>query len=273
MRVAVLGHVEWVRFVRVDGPPGPGAILHGAPGWDEPAGGGGVAAAELARLAGSCALHTALGDDANGRSVRESLGRHGVIVVGPTRSGPHRRGVALLQPDGERTIVVEGDAQAARGADLPPDAFHGVDGVYVCKGDAGAVQRARDARIVVATARMLPVLREAGIRIDALVHSGRDPGEAYVDGDLPVPPVLVARTDGARGGTWRTAEASGTWDAAPLPGPARDAYGAGDCFAAGLTFALASGMAPDRAVRFAATRGALACCRDGGLGGASGPAV
>ena len=52
------------------------------------------------------------------------------------------------------------------------------------------------------------------------------------------------------------------------PGPVEDAYGAGDCFAAGLTYALAKGMEIQDALTFASERGALALTRRGaGLNG------
>ena len=51
-----------------------------------------------------------------------------------------------------------------------------------------------------------------------------------------------------------------------LPGPLVDAYGAGDSFAAGLTFALGSGRSPEAAVEFAAKCGAVAMTRRGAHG-------
>ena len=56
MRVAVVGHIEWVEFVRVGSVPLSGQIVHALETWEEPAGGGAVAAVQLARLAGSCSL-------------------------------------------------------------------------------------------------------------------------------------------------------------------------------------------------------------------------
>ena len=53
MRVAVVGHIEWVEFVRVGSVPLSGQIVHALETWEEPAGGGAVAAVQLARLAGS----------------------------------------------------------------------------------------------------------------------------------------------------------------------------------------------------------------------------
>ena len=53
MRAAVVGHVEWVEFVRGDHVPAAGEIVHATDSFEEPAGGGAVAAAQLARMAGS----------------------------------------------------------------------------------------------------------------------------------------------------------------------------------------------------------------------------
>ena len=55
-------------------------------------------------------------------------------------------------------------------------------------------------RVLVATARILPVLREAGVTLDALVGSLRDPSERYRHGDLDPPPKRVVLTDGDKGG-------------------------------------------------------------------------
>src|SRR5829696_3872268 len=51
-RVAVVGHVEWVEFAIVPRLPHPGEILHVQEFWDEAAGGGAVAAVQMAKLAG-----------------------------------------------------------------------------------------------------------------------------------------------------------------------------------------------------------------------------
>ncbi len=264
MRVAVVGHVEWVTFIPVDAPPTPGSILHATPGWEEPAGGGGVAAVELARLAGRCRLYTGLGDDAIGRRIPVTLAALGVEVQANTTSGPHRRALTLVDPGAERTIVVVGPAQEAAG--LRGKDFEGVDAVYFCKGDAASVRAARSARVLVATARVLPVLAEAGVELDALVLSSSDPSERYAPTDLPIAPRLIARTDGARGGAWQTAERQGRWRAAPLPGPAVDTYGAGDSFAAGLAWALCHGHHVQAALDMAAAGGALALTRRGAHG-------
>src|SRR5688572_18561198 len=50
VKIAVVGHVEWVEFARVERVPERGEIVHATELWEEAAGGGAVAACELARL-------------------------------------------------------------------------------------------------------------------------------------------------------------------------------------------------------------------------------
>ena len=93
-----------------------------------------------------------------------------------------------------------------------------------------------------------------------LVGSGKDEAEMYRAGELDPEPKLVVTTSGALGG-W--AQPGGPFTAAPLPEPRSDAYGAGDCFAAGLTFALAAGLETQDALGFAALCGAGALAGPG----------
>jgi ribokinase len=65
----------------------------------------------------------------------------------------------------------------------------------------------------------------------------------------------VVATSGHLGG-W--AQPGGPYAAVDKPGPIEDAYGAGDCFAAGLTYALAARIDPAGALAFAARCGAAA---------------
>ncbi len=107
---------------------------------------------------------------------------------------------------------------------------------------------ARAARKLVSTVRAMDALAEAGVQLDALVSSAKDEGERYTPGDIHPSPLLVARTTGAAGGSLLTADGrSSRWTAAPLPGPPVDAYGAGDSFAAGLTYGLGEGRSPKEA--------------------------
>jgi ribokinase len=257
MRVAVVGHVEHVTFARVAHLPVPGEIVHADEVWDEPGGGGAVAVVQLVRLAGSARFLTALGDDHLGARTRAELEAHGVEVCAAVHPRPQRRAFTHTDAAGERTITVLGERLVPRGSDdLPWEALRAVDAVYLTAGDAGAVAAARAARVLVATARAQPALAEAGVQLDVLVHSGSDPSEAYRAGDLDPPPRYVVTTHGASGGAYTARGVERAYAAAPLPGPVVDGYGAGDSFAAGLTFALGRGDAMENALAFAARCGA-----------------
>lgn len=266
MRMAVVGHVEWIEFLRVQAVPRPGEIVGTDETWSEPAGGGGVAAVELARLAGGADLFCVLGGDDLGAEARVRLEAAGVRVHALPADETQRRGFCYVDEVGERTITVIGEKPRPKGGEgsLPWEALAETDGVYFTAGDAEAVRQARRARVLVATARELPTLHAAGVELDALVASGDDEAERYQSGDLDPPPKVVVSTAGSLGG-W--AQPGGPYKAAVPPGAYEDAYGAGDCFAAGLTFALAQGMEIADALAFASERGALALTRRGaGLG-------
>ncbi|MGI8426425.1 MAG: PfkB family carbohydrate kinase, partial [Actinomycetota bacterium] len=111
--------------------------------------------------------------------------------------------------------------------------------------------------VLVATSRVVPLLAQAGVRLDALVGSTADPGEIYNPGDIDPPPRLVVKTSGADGGTYQVEGAEPrSYPAATLNGPIADTYGAGDSFAAGLTFALGAGYPVEEAIGLATRCGA-----------------
>jgi ribokinase len=258
MRVAVVGHVEWIEFARVERVPRPGEIVHASDAWEEPAGGGGVAAVQLARLAGSCLFLTALGDDELGHRAKRGLEERGVRVEAAWRPGPQRRGFVHLDAAGERTITVIGDRMGPSGADeLPWAELADCDAVYFTAGDSRALVAARAAKRLVATVRAKQTLTAASVQLDMLVASSKDEGERYRMGALEPPPRFVAQTAGASGGSLVAADGTTShWTAAPLPAPPVDAYGAGDCFAAGLTFGLGEGLPPADALELGARCGA-----------------
>jgi ribokinase len=268
VRVAVVGHVEWVEFARVARLPAPGEILQASEWWSEAAGGGGVSSVQLARLAGQCTLFTAFGAGSVGTRARAQLEALGVRVEALHRDERQRRGFTFVDEDGERTITIIGEKQVPLAGDpLPWDELKETDAVYFVSGDADALRLARRARVLVATARVLPTIAEAAVELDVLVRSESDPKETYAVGALDAEPRLVVATAGRRGGTWRAADGrSAPFEAAPLPPQLEDAYGAGDSFAAGLAFALARGDDAERAVAFAARCGAAALGRRGAHG-------
>ena len=264
VRCAVVGHVEVVEFARVERVPRAGEIVQAGETWTEPAGGGAVAAVELLRLAGNVTFFTALGDDEVGHRAEEALRARGLTVECVYRDEPQRRGFTYIDADGERTITVIGRKLAPHAGDpLPWERLDETAGVYFCGGDAGALREARRARALVATARELATLQAAGVQLDALVHSGRDPSERYQPGDLDPPPLRVVTTEGREGGRFVEGDRRGSWDAAALPGRLADTYGAGDTFAAALAYALGTRQSTEAALGFAAERAALAMTRSG----------
>lgn len=257
-RVAVVGHVEWIEFARVPHVPRPGEIVHATEWWEEVGGGGAVAAVQLAKLAGEAQFFTALGDDENGRRAQQRLEELGVTVYAAPRPGPHRRGFVHLDDDHERTITILGERIVAHGDDdLPWERLEGVDAVYFTGGDVAALRQARRARKLVATPRAYATLQASDVQLDALVRSAKDPGEQQAEEHLDPAPGIVVSTAGKEGGEWAGEDrTSGQWKAARLPGPPRDSYGAGDSFAAGLTFGLGAGLPIERALEVASRCGA-----------------
>jgi ribokinase len=263
MRVAVVGHVEWVEFVTVAHVPVAGEIVYAAPKLAVPAGGGGVAAVQLARWSGECALYAAFGDDELGHRAVAGLRERGVEVHAAWRPAPMRRAVTLIDAQRERTIVVIGERHVPHAGDaLPWAALADCEAVYLTGGDRGAFVHARQARVLVSTSRILDKLRDAGVALDALVGSAADPGERYAAGDLVPEPALVVRTEGARGGSYALHGETHRYEAvaAEVRG---DSYGAGDSFAGALTLALGQRLPAREAIAAAAKLAAEVVGYDG----------
>jgi ribokinase len=271
-RVAVIGHVEWVQFARVDHVPAPGEVVHASDPFEEPAGGGAVAAVQLARLAGDCTLFTALGDDATGRRSIARLAELGVTVQASLRDAPTRRAVTLLDGAGERTITTFGERLDPHGAEQAGwEGLHELDGVYFTAGDIEALTRARrESRVLIASPRARHALG-GGVGLDALVLSGEDEIELRAAVPAEGEAELVVYTEGSRGGRFRhRSGAEGRWEAAAPPGTPVDSYGCGDSFAAGLTYGLAAGLAVPDALTLGARCGAACLAGRGPYGGPPG---
>jgi ribokinase len=265
VRAAVVGHVEWVEFVHADHVPTAGEIVHATDSFEEPAGGGAVAAVQLARMAGGAALITALGVDELGERSRRRLAELDVRVDAAARDEPTRRALTILDSSGERTIITIGDRLVPRGAD-PIDwgALGEVDGVYFTAGDEEALRATRAARVLVATPRAGRVLASAGVELDALVYSDKDELESGFARAVKPRPVLMVATRGAEGGRYETSDGrTGRWAAVQLPGALADTYGCGDTFAAALTYGLAAGEGVDSSLELAAEAAASCLTRRG----------
>ncbi|HYM14776.1 MAG TPA: PfkB family carbohydrate kinase [Dehalococcoidia bacterium] len=256
MRIAVIGHVEHVTVAAVPALPAPGDILH----LDHPlviaAGGGGIAFFQFTRSRAELHLFTALGDDEAARAVEQRIVATGARVYAARRGAPHTRDLVLVTPDSERTIVVVGEPLHPRHDDaLPWDTLAECDAVYFTAQDPHLLKLARRARLLVVTARRIEALARSGVRADVVVGSAVDPREAGALDRYPVPPGALIMTDGPRGGTIEVAGGIARFAAPASPSPV-GAYGAGDTFAAALTWYIASGRPLDDACTRAARHGA-----------------
>lgn len=263
LRLAVVGHLEMVSFVRVDHLPVAGEILHARDFRELPAGGGPVVAMQLAKLTGvPVPFFTALGRDPLGERAATELVAMGLEPQVAWRGAPTRRGVTFLDGSGERTITVIGERLTPTAADpLAWERLEACDGVFVTAADAEALLWARRARVLAATPRLgLAVLAASGVRLDALIGSGLDPGEAWREEDLPLAPAWAIRTEGERGGV---ATPGGRFAAPERRGPVTDTYGAGDSFAAGVTVGLAAGWTLEQALSLGCHCGAACVGGDG----------
>ena len=193
----------------------------------------------------------------SGAASRDELEAKGVrlhVCVGrraaaPRRHVRRRRGRAHDHRDRREAPAARRRRARSRGRSCA-----GRDCVYFTGGDVEALSKARHARVLVATARELPTLGRAGVELDALVGSATDAGERYEPGDLDPPPRARSSRRPARSAAGRSR--AGRSPPSQPPAPIEDTYGAGDCFAAGLTFALGRGDEPRDALALAAQCGA-----------------
>ena len=225
VKLAVIGHQEWVTFLQVDALPRPGLISRAARSLEEPAGAGAVVAVQLARLTGTTVpFFTALGRDAIGRRSVERLRELGVDPHVAWRDQPSRRGLSLVDHTGDRAITVIGERLTPTAEDsLPWELLQDCDGVFVSATDADGLRRARAARVLTATPRLrLPVLQGAAVQLDALIGSALDPGEQLPEDALDPAPALVIATEGADGGWLRP---GGRYAASAPDAPLVESYG------------------------------------------------
>lgn len=266
MNVAVIGHIEWGRFVHVNHVPTAGEIIRAKDGWEEVAGGGSVAAMQLAKLNGNCLFFTSIGNDETGARAVSQLKQSGVEVFASVQEDQPTKSI-FVDVDGqdERTITVVGSLKPS-GLDttLPWDRLALMDAIYFVSGDEAALKLARQAKTLVSTARILPLLQSTGVQLDALVTSSKDEGEVYHSGELMPAPKFVVTTKGVEGGI---VDNGVTYSSEIVSEDELvDTYGCGDSFAAGLTFGLGQSSDLETALRIAAHSGAEAAKRRGAFG-------
>jgi ribokinase len=251
LRIAVVGHVEHVTLGRVAAVPRAGEIVHLEAPRRFAGGGGGVAFAQLARSGAEVHLFTAVGDDEGGREVLAWAAARGGVVHAARREAPHTRCVAMLDRDGERTILVVGEPFHPKASDpLPFELLAACDAVYFTGDDPELLRAARSAPLLVVTARRRPALLRSGVAADVVVGSAADRRESAARADYAPPPRALVLTEGAAGGRIETEAGTARFAAPPAPAVIASAYGAGDSFAAAMTWFLAAGLPlPDACAR------------------------
>ncbi len=256
LKIIVVGHVEWMSFLKVEKLPKAGHISHGSKYFEEPAGGGAVVALQIARLL-KRPVHffTAVGRDEVGEKCARRLEQLGLKLSIAWRDSPTRRGISMVNSEGERAITVIGKRlQPEFKDDLPWNEITNCDGVFVSAADKNAFNHCRSAKILVVTPRLgKELLKQTSFQIDALIGSGLDPDEQISPKDLKHRPLLHISTEGSSGGkSWP----GGRYKAMRLNAPLIDSYGCGDSFAAGVTAGLAAGMDTKSVISLGAKCGA-----------------
>jgi ribokinase len=257
MKIAVIGHAEHVTIARVPVLPMPGDIAH----LDDPeviaGGGGAIAFYQLVKSDAEVHFFTAIGVDDAALHVYNEIANTGAIIHAALRMESHTRDLVLVTPDGERTIMVVGRPLHPRVDDiLSWDLLAACDACYFTGEDAETLKRGRDAKLLAVTARRKHVLDAAGVRADVVIGSARDPRERSRLADYVVPPSVLVMTEGKHGGTIETADGIIRFDASRLSESVVNEYGAGDTFAAALTWYLSQGQSVESAASSAARHAA-----------------
>ncbi len=256
LNLAVVGHVEWVTFISVDRIPQQGLISHGNSLKEKPAGGGVVAAVQMAKLTKrKVHFFTALGNDVNGRKCCNELSSLGLEMHVAWRDQPTRKGFSFVGENGERAITVLGERiEPTTNDDLPWDLVKDLDGLFITATNAKTIHLCRKAKILCATPRVqAKYLNEADIELDCLIGSNLDPYERDETRKLNFKPKLTISTEGKLGGF---SNPGGRFKALKLKGKAIDSYGCGDSFAAGVTTGIAAEWGTQKSIELGAKCGA-----------------
>jgi len=257
LKLAVIGHIEWVTFLKVDKLPFPGQISHAKNCLEEAAGGAAVAAVQMARLInGPVDLITSLGKDTYGEKCYERLTKLGLNLKVAWRKEPTRKAISLINKDGERAITVIGDRlQPTASDDLPWSDMKNYDGIFVTATDKEGIRLARKAKFLAATPRTgKNTLKFSEVKINALIGSALDPGEKINYEELATQPDIYIATKGKSGGT--IYPENHKFKSIKPSSKEIDSYGCGDCFAGAVTTALSAKMNLDQAIKIGAYCGA-----------------
>ena len=258
LKLAVIGHIEWVKFLKVDELPLAGKISHAKDCFEEAAGGAAVAAVQMARLINEPVdLITSLGKDSYGEKCYKRLTKLGLNLKVAWREKPTRQGISFISKEAERAITVIGERLQPLGSDnnLPWSEMENYDGVFITATDKEGIKLARKAKFVAATPRTgKTTLIDSEVPINALIGSGLDPDEKINFQELIHKPDLYISTEGKSGGTVYPKKYK--YKSVKPSSKEIDSYGCGDCFAGAVTVALSAKLNLDQAINIGAYCGA-----------------
>ncbi len=251
LNFAVVGHVEWINFLKVDQLPKPGIISHSKKSLEYPAGGGSIIAKTLSELTES-QIHffTSLGNDEYGHKCFKILSNMGIKLHVSWSEKPTRRGFSLIDSQGERAITVIGERLAPNHKDkLEWNILKNMDGIFITASDSEIFKMARSASILCTTPRVgLNTINKSNILLDGLIGSNLDPGEAFSFSELSVKPKYTIKTEGEKGGIIFP---GGRYKALKNKKQKVDSYGCGDSFAAAILYGMSSKWNIDKSLNLA----------------------
>tara|TARA_Y100000766_G_C18850787_1_gene578086 strand:+ start:151 stop:1014 length:864 start_codon:yes stop_codon:yes gene_type:complete len=248
LNLAVIGHVEWINFLKVDQLPKPGVISHSKKSIEYPAGGGSVIAKTLSDLTtNQVHFFTSLGNDYYGKKCFDILSSMGIKLHVAWRNKPTRRGFSLIDSNGERSITVIGERLAPNHKDkLAWNLLDIMDGIFITAADPEIFKKSRIAHSLCTTPRVgLNTINDSNVFLDGLISSNLDPGEAFSSSELHIKPRYTIKTEGENGGI---VFPGGRYEALKNKRNKVDSYGCGDSFAAGILYGLASKWSLDKSL-------------------------
>ena len=255
LNFAVIGHTEWINFLKVDYLPMPGIISHAERSYEQPAGGGAVIAKALRDLTkGEVHFFTSLGNDFLGYESYKILEQMGLKMHVSWRNKSTRKGFSLIDDKGERSITIIGERLSPNYLDnLNWNILENMDGIFITAGDAEIFKTSRKAKTLCSTPRAgIKLINKSKIQLDALIGSNLDPGEKFHISQLKVIPKYIFKTEGEKGGI---VIPGGRFSALKNSKTKIDSYGCGDSFAAGILYGLASKWSIDETLKLAKVLG------------------
>ena len=275
-----VGDCGWDMTLFVDRMPDPDEKLFTSRTVESAGGVAANAAVACVRAGVPARAWLSLGDDAAGQAVRAQLGSDRVTVAATCVPGPTCRSVIILEPSGEKRLLLSPGVSMYPAAELVRTAS--LDGigwmhtvVYDPHTGGEAVARCRE-RGIPWSLDLESATFEAGIaslgaslsgaavvfcNARAAAKLGPDPAAALASYGVQA----IVLTRGAAGATWRRGaeRVVAVPDASIAGGPIIDTTGAGDCLAAWFIAETLCGADPVTALRAAVTAATLSCSTAG----------